>query len=397
MAVVINTEPTDVGYVYSPILYNIDESASMGAGYFFLADVYIWTGAVGSKPGSAQFQLERAPDAADDSATFDISELVLSYLGEQDPNNRNQFYNAGSNVVWVQVDFGWYDTASGYNRSTTLSNVIAATYGWWHFEDLVNGSASPTVDKYWLTDRPVTFYVGSNQKMSISCWRHHTSPAPIAKIAVIDDQANSTTVSFPASTGTSQEAMININIGTDVISSSWGMSPVRWYRFYGMTAANVKVTEDYYVYIQCDGDSQKNDPRQIGFINRYGALDYMYYGGRHDVTEQVDRKEMYRSPLEVSSGVSFAALDRQRTTHSVQSETTIKLISDYVDEGYDEPMAQLLLSREHWVMDKGVDSTPVVAVQCMDKQLRRQTSRHDKLIQYISQYRYSFDPINTVR
>lgn len=391
MSTTIRTQPAIAAFCHSPVLYNVYETLYASAGFFYVADVYLWKGGVTAIPGTPTHRLEKAK-GLDNSATFEISELILAVLEINLPDTATQFYSANNETTWIEVHFGYYTTAAGYVYNTATSSTLLGCFGYTLPTEGVNGNTGVSG---LLTSNPYKMYVGSSQKLSLSCFRHAGASTPIERLLIEDDAGLGIGWNFPAYDNTSQMALQHMNIGTDIIYSI-GLNPSRWYKVMAATALGVSLSPWYYVHIVCDGASQKNDPKLLAFTNRFGVQDYIHYAGRNIVTDKVTRKEMYRSPLVTSSGISFVTTSRQRSTHSVQSERSIRMNTGHLVEGYDEVVTQMLNSREHWILKDG-KGTLTQALQPITSSQIQLTSAHDKLIQFTHEFKYSYDIINTVR
>jgi hypothetical protein len=139
----------------------------------------------------------------------------------------------------------------------------------------------------------------------------------------------------------------------------------------------------------------KYEPYKITFINKFGALEDIYFSlVRRDSTSV--KSETFKRNIVNSTG-GYTPTDHVNTTFNVVGKDRFTMNTAYVSEDYNETMEQLLLSEKIWCTSD-LYSTPVVRpVKIVTKTLEKKTRLNDKLIQFEMEFEYANDKINNVR
>lgn len=135
----------------------------------------------------------------------------------------------------------------------------------------------------------------------------------------------------------------------------------------------------------------KYEPFKVTFVNKYGALEDIYFDlVRRNTTETTYDK--FKRNI-VSSTGSYSINEHQTKTFNQTGKDSFTMNTDYVDESFNETLEELLLSKKIWITENG----QVLPIICKTKSLQKKTSLLNQLVQYEFGFEYAFDKINKVR
>lgn len=138
-------------------------------------------------------------------------------------------------------------------------------------------------------------------------------------------------------------------------------------------------------------DCSKYTPIKVTFVNKYGALQDVYFDKKSIETINTTSQQ-YRNSNISSSGV-YSKTSHQYRTLKKKARESMTLNTGYVDEGMNEPIKQLMLSEQVW-MHMGSEIHPIDIVT---SSLTIKTKVNDKLINYTLEAIHAHDHIDNVR
>jgi len=135
----------------------------------------------------------------------------------------------------------------------------------------------------------------------------------------------------------------------------------------------------------------KYEPFKVTFVNKYGALEDIYFDLVRRNTTEVSYEKFKRNI--VNSDGSYSINQHQTKTFNQTGKDSFTMNTDFVDESFNETLEELLLSKKIWITENG----QVLPIICKTKSLEKKTSLINKLVQYEFGFEYAFDKINKVR
>ena len=108
----------------------------------------------------------------------------------------------------------------------------------------------------------------------------------------------------------------------------------------------------------------KYEPKKVTFVNKYGALQDMYF--------------FYRD-------------------FNVSAKESVTLSSGFLSEEYNEVFKQMMLSEKVWVTNITEDGEQVLPINVKTDFITYKTSLNNKLVEYTIEFDKSFDTINNIR
>ena len=304
-------------------------------------ELRIWTGAESAVPTEATYTLTK--DAVGGYATFEVAELIRDYIDNTFDGNYD------SSLVWVRANAttpviafdGYTSYADGVNAQGNLKQLISNT-------------------TIWCPDGADILVPVFAQGASYNVVFKDASDATINTVAVTDQTDTANIIQYAASTiGANNVATVEI----------------------GATTLQVRQM-----------DCSKYDTYKLTFVNKFGALQDLYFLGKS--TESISvQKDNYKSNVLDIASQSYSSTDHQYRDFDVKGRQSTTINTGYVSEDYNEPIKQLLLSEKVW-MTIGSD---VIPVNVKTNSLVMQTSLNDKLVNYTIDVDFAHDTIQNVR
>lgn len=142
----------------------------------------------------------------------------------------------------------------------------------------------------------------------------------------------------------------------------------------------------------------KFDPIQLTFINKFGALQSIWFFKTSSVSMKTKDDSFRRNTTSLANGAGILPangynLEDHQTKNLYKSgKETIKLNSGFYPEEYNEVFKQMMLSEDSWITYKG----NVLPVNISDSNINFKTSINEKLIEYSIKCDFAFDTINSI-
>jgi hypothetical protein len=412
MSIQVLQKPSDVQPAQSPIVFSVITSGSQAytaSEFQYTANLYIWSGTP-AQSGSYLYQARKYPNQSG-SGIFDFSRMINSTLTDLSAENP-------SNLKFYKVDFGYqYESGSTYvTQSGALTPVTCSTGGTMFkaydgyaiFPEEINtglysgsNGAFPLMSDSWtvtqsvlLTDVTVLGGSGTGLPQRGISYFKGQSDNPIADVIAITASYN---------TGTKISASLGITPGTNTTAQvqSNGSAPNDGgWPFYSGTATIPHAGLTSYVFNFYSGSTQLGQssnyvvecayyyvPVRIAWKNRYGQFDFLNFYKRHDTQFNTDQR-IYQPQLGTwqSSTLSYNQFQTRQQRYIVDATEVLSCNTDWLEEGYNELMKQLLVSDEiYWLYENvgpGDAYTNVKPLTIQTNSLLFKTHVNNKLIQY---------------
>lgn len=133
------------------------------------------------------------------------------------------------------------------------------------------------------------------------------------------------------------------------------------------------------------------DPYKITFVNKFGALQDIYFTLMRRDSVQTKHETFKRNIVNSTGGYSIN--QHQTKTFNFQGNDSFTLNTPFVNEEFNETLEELMLSKKIWV----TENSQVLPVVCTTKTLEKKTLNNDKLVQYQIGFKYAFETINKIR
>jgi len=374
------------------------ESITIANASYGILNLYIWVGDKTSVPTNPIYTLRKSattPTTGNPRVTFETSELIRDYLDiEFDGNYSGQ-------GVWVRTDLDIYNSSNvsiidydyisiafdGYQyfeENSVISNLMITNRKLFVLEDntfrvpIDTSSNNPTVT--FLKDNEIVAtqtFTSSNQ-----------SSEQIRYVSIYGDTTNwdSFKERVLESGGTDYES----NKCLEAYFNDFSIGAVDKI-IISNTNANVKdITVDVTILDEC-----KYEPKKVTFVNKYGALQDMYFF-KKSVKKMNIKKESYKSNI-LNSLNGYSTSNHVYKDFNVVGKELVTLSSGFLSEEYNEVFKQMMLSEKVWVTNINDDGEQVLPINVKTSNITYKTSLNDKLVQYTFDFDKSYDTINNIR
>jgi len=169
-----------------------------------------------------------------------------------------------------------------------------------------------------------------------------------------------------------------------------------YYEVYLSTSTSVStVFQDTRVHrFTIDNGCSKYPRKQLLFLNRHGGWDAFNFDQRSEERLIGIERSTYNRPRGNWDSVtglidfSYDGWERGVTTTNIKADKQITVTTDYVEEGYNEMLRDIAVSRSVYL----VDGNDLIPVNVTDSEYLFKTSVNEKLISYSFTLRYSNRP-----
>lgn len=397
MAKIINTRSPFYIKVYHASLFEAE------------LKLYIYEGAGDSTPDpeDLKYTIVKAELEGNNYVVFEISELVRDYIqikydGEYD-----------SYVVLVNPVITAFDTNGNTLSSPTVTpsdytSQFIATDGYGYFEEGIN----PDFDEglmmsegtiYRVNDRSVNIpvYTGSTNSVAFRL----NGETVYSKNVVYTDPANPTTseaIQYIASDSNSTADSYKERVLEDggifednsLLEAFEGSFDIGAVDEVYVNYTNATETKTKILKVKTF-DCSKYEPIRVTFVNKYGALQDLYFTRRSNESLSI-KKEDYKASVMDFANFSYDTSEHQMRTLNLVGNDSITLNTDYIDESCNEHIKQLMLSEQVW-MTRLTDEEKIVPLKLKTQSLQLKKRVNDKLVQYSMEFDVAVDKINNIR
>jgi len=421
MSITVLQKPSDIQAAQSPIVFSVITSGSQAytaSEFQYTANLYIWNGTM-NQSGSYLYQARKFPNPSG-SGIFDFSKFINSTLTDLAATNP-------SNIKYYKAEFGFQYYTSSTNSYVTQSGgltpvscstggtMFKAYDGYGLFPEQINSSLSAS-SPYWplMSDMATTdaqggglgtgvYANGVTQSVLItdttnvsgskglSIWRGASDsklPTQIVCFASYPfsnyNVSSSVNISNANTTSSTQVIHFPAAPGDSDWASVWGLSTasLSGYKFVvisgsAINPASVLAVSEYEVICE-----QYYTPVRVAYKNRYGQFDFINFYKRHNDTFNTDQR-LYQPQIGTweSSTLSYNQFQTSQQRYIVDATQVLECNTNYLSDGYNELMKQLLVSDEiYWLFDQANSIVKPLTIKTNSLQFK--TGVNNKLIQY---------------
>lgn len=380
MALSITQTPAIASLAQSPMIFTVSESnlaLLTSASFQYVGELYYWTGATTASGSTSNYTLVKYPNTAT-VGIFDINRIINSTLSDYAQANQ-------SNVVYYAVDFyTQFQVGTAYvTGSHVKSSTFKALDGYGIFQEPI-GQAINLKTPHWplMTDGPATQ----------SAFLENTGTAGVYVGTV--GTTTPTKIVYSGNTGTGDYTITGTTATSGQIAqypigpsqsgfpiSKIGLTNYSVQAYNGATPLGTPIRFD----ITC---IQKYPNVRVKFKNRYGQFDWINFDLVSRESFQTTRKT-YQPTLGSweSSTLSYQNYDSANLAYIVDSNQSLSVNSNWLDDAYNSIIKELLVSDEiYWVYDEANLLVRPLTIQTQN--LVFKTGVVDKLIQYQFDFQY---------
>ena len=373
--------------VRSPKYVSIDD----GSLSYAVLKLYIWNGSSSSQPQTETYNIRKSGTFI---VFFEIAELIRDYLDTTFDGDYS------GQAVWVSTSLRAYD--SNNNEVADDGESFVAFDGYNYFEEN-RGISIP--NPIMITNRKLFVLEDNTFRVPI-----YTATSPTVTF-LKDNQIVGSTSFTPSNQSSEQIKYVSI-YGSD---TNWDSFKERVLEDGGTDYESNKCLEAYFndysigavdkiIVSDSDGvqtinvsilEECKYKPKKVTFVNKYGALQDMYFF-KKSVEKMNVKKESYKSNI-LDSNYAYNSSNHVYRDFNVIGKESITLSSGFLSEEYNEVFKQMMLSEKVWVTNITDDGEQVLPINVKTSNITYKTSLNDKLVEYTFDFDNSFNVINDIR
>jgi len=324
----------------------------------FELKLYIFTGTTSDKPATPTYTLEKDTINNETQVTFEINQLIRDYYEQTSPTTGN----STGYVLWAIADITGSTSSS---IGSTVSTTFLAFDGYNYFQDTVNATYTfPTL----LSSSKIQVLESESAQIPVNAEIAETvnfklNGATVSTHSITDSGNTNQKIQYITTTASNVDAV-------DVVFDS------------GNKTQSFTIEE----VLEC-----KHTVSKIVFVNRYGALQNLYFFKKSVQTLQVNKDTFNRNILD-ETNFGFSLIEHQIKNFDIIGNESLVLNSGFVPEAMNDTFKELLLSQYVWIVRNG-DTLPV---NIEESALTFKTGLNDKLINYTINLKFAFDTINNI-
>ncbi len=387
MAQIINTR--------SPF-YIKAENASLATATLL---IYIYEGAFQSSPPSSdlKYTISKSELENNNQVVFEISELVRDYIDVKYDGEYDSY------CVWVRTSVIMLNS-SGIIIGSPLNTNYIAFDGYGYFEEGVNPEPSRSLLQsneimYRPEDGNINIPIFAEDTNSVAYYNNGTL---VRSQTITDNDNTNQKIQYISVSGNSDNATYEERVLEDggTLESSRCLEQFLNYLDIGkvdkiVVGYDTDAGSAAHVIKVRNLDCSIYDPIRVTFVNKYGALQDLWFDKKSVNSIEVQSSD-YKSSVMNLSSLTYDTSAHQNRVLDLVGKESITMNTGYIDESFNEVFRQLMLSEQVW-MTRLTDKEEVLPLRPKTQSLQFKTRTNDKLVNYTVEFDFAFDKINTIR
>ena len=372
----------------SPYWFNINE---VGISYAILK-LYVYTGNSSNAPTEPTYEIRKSVLSGQETVYFEVAELVrdeLDIIFDGDYTGQ---------AVWVKVETFAYDVND--NEIADDGETIIAFDGYNYYEEQTADESNAMItnrELFVLEDNTfrLPIYTGLNSPTVV----FYKDGEAIATETFVYDQDSANQIKYVSIYGD------NVNWDTfeervveDGAEFEDSVCLQSFFNNYSIGAVDkIEVSgggkiETIKVNVI---DECKYQPKKITFINKFGALQDMYFF-KKAVEKMNVSKENYKANI-LNADKTYSISSHTNRDFNITAKETTTLSSGYLSEEYNEVFKQMMLSEKVWITNIIETGEQVLPINVKTGEITYKTSLNDYLVEYTFDFENSYNVINNIR
>jgi len=371
-------------------------------------ELYIYEGTKDTTPDAAdlKYSIEKSELEGNNYVVFEISELVRDYIDTKYDGEYDSY------AVWVNPVITVFQAGSETpipNEYVTFtpsnySDQFIATDGYGYFEEGINpdfdeGLMMSEGTTYRVEDRSINIPVSAETTNSVS---FRLNGEEVFSKSISDNDNTNQKIQYIASDDNSEAdsyrervleagGVFEENSLLEAFEDSFDIGTVDevYVNYTNATETKTKILKVKTF------DCSKYEPIRVTFVNKFGALQDMYFTRRSNESVNI-KSEDYKASVMDFANFSYDTSSHQMRTLNLMGNQSITLNTDFIDESCNEHIKQLMLSEQIW-MTRLTDEEKIVPLKLKSNSLQLKKRVNDKLIQYTMDFDVAADMINNIR
>jgi len=394
MAQIINTR--------SPFYIKVSDTTLATA----TLQLYIYEGAKDTTPDAAdlKYTITKSELEANNYVVFEISELIRDYVdvkydGEYDS------YCVWANAVITAKNSSGSTISSPTVTPSDYTNQFVAVDGYGYFEEGVNPEPSRSLLQsnkimYRPEDGNINIPIFAEDTNSVA---YYNNGVIVRSQTISDNDNTDQKIQYISVSGNSDNATYEERVLEDggTLESSRCLEQFLSY-------LDISKVDEIVVGYDTDAGSAAHiikvrnldcsiyDPIRVTFVNKYGALQDLWFDKKSINSIEVQSNDYKASVMDFSSSPTYDTSAHQNRVLDLVGKESITMNTGYIDESFNEVFRQLMLSEQVW-MTRLTDTEEVLPLRPRTQSLQFKTRTNDKLVNYTVEFDFAFDKINTIR
>jgi hypothetical protein len=356
--------------------------------------LYVWNDTKTSVPTNPTYTItKKALPSSQPTVWFEVAELVRDELDTIfDGDYTGQ-------AVWVKAVMVAYDSG-GSEIVTETPNTVIAFDGYNYFEEQ-NADESALM----ITNRELFVLEDNTFRVPV-----YTDVEPTV-VFYKDGEIIATEIISSEDESADQIKYISI-YGDDV---NWDTFEERVLEDGGVDFENSVCLQSFFnnysigavdkIEVSADGKIEtikvkvleecKYEPKKVTFINKFGALQDIYFF-KKSVEKMNVKKESYKANI-LNADKTYNISSHTNRDFNITAKESITMSSGFLSEEYNEVFKQMMLSEKVWITNIIKTGEQVLPINVKTSNITYKTSLNDKLVDYTFDFDYSFNVINDIR
>lgn len=394
MAQIINTR--------SPFYIKVSDSTLATA----TLQLYIYEGAKDTTPDGAdlKYTVTKSEIEGGNYVVFEISELIRDYVDVKYDGEYDSY------CVWANSVITAKNASGGTISSPTVTpsdytNQFIAVDGYGYFEEGVNPEPSRSLLQsnkimYRPEDGNINIPIFAEDTNSVAYYNNGTL---VRSQTITDNDNTNQKIQYISVSGNSDNATYEERVLEDggTLESSRCLEQFLSY-------LDISKVDEIVVGYDTDAGSAAHivkvrnldcsiyDPIRVTFVNKYGALQDLWFDKKSVNSIEVQSNDYKASVMDFSSTPTYDTSAHQNRVLDLVGKESITMNTGYIDESFNEVFRQLMLSEQVW-MTRLTDTEEVLPLRPKTQSLQFKTRTNDKLVNYTVEFDFAFDKINTIR
>lgn len=374
MSLSITQTPAQVNLAQSPIIFTVSESTSVinSSSFQYYADLYYWSGTPNESGSVPQYTMVKYPNASN-VGIFDVSKIINSALTASAQED-------SSNVKYMAMDFYWqFLSGSTYvSSSKTKSLRYKGIDGYATFQEPI-GQEITSKSLHWplMTSGPTTqsFFEDNIGNLTVYTGYAETFNVVPTKVVYSGSLGNGSIAVSGNLDTYSQTQYVPIGPAQSGFPLSAASEWFTIQAYNGNAALGSPIRFEY----KC---KQKYPNVRLKWKNKFGQFDWFNFDmiNKQSFTT-TNRSYQPQIGSWEGSSLSYQNYESSNLNYIVDSQQTITVNTDWVDQDYNDIFKQLLVSEEiYWISDEASNTLEPITIKTNTVQFK--TGVVDKLIQY---------------
>jgi hypothetical protein len=359
---------------------------------YAILKLYVWNDTKTSVPSTPTYTIRKSVLSGEYRVSFEIAELVRDELD-------TIFYgDYNGQAVWVKTSLEYFDDND--DSIATDEETVIAFDGYNYFEEQ-NADESALM----ITNRELFVLEDNTFRVPV-----YTDAEPTV-VFYKDGEIIATEIISSEDESADQIKYISI-YGDD---ANWDTFEERVLEDGGVDFENSVCLQSFFnnysigavdkIEVSADGkidtikvkvlEECKYEPKKVTFINKFGALQDIYFF-KKSVEKMNVKKESYKANI-LNADKTYNISSHTNRDFNITAKESITMSSGFLSEEYNEVFKQMMLSEKVWITNIIETGEQVLPINVKTSNITYKTSLNDRLVDYTFDFDYSFNVINDIR